>query len=196
MEHQIQGMRCLAEVIRDESDETLAARAATDSAALAELYYRYNSQIEQFCTWKLGDPDVAADVASQAWIKVLEALNRQQVRDFRSWLWTIVRNEVTNVFRRLRPTIDVDDVFDLISDEPSPEESAIATGEIREIMEMIPKLPKAQQSVLALRLSGWTNQEICKELGKSYSWVGTTQFRALTNLRALLAEAAVPGKVR
>ncbi|HEX3301661.1 MAG TPA: hypothetical protein VHR64_02190, partial [Thermomicrobiales bacterium] len=56
----------------------------------------------------------------------------------------------------------------------------------------LPLLSEDQRRVLELRLAGLSSGEIEIVLGKSRSWVGVIQHRAVIRLRALMADRAEP----
>jgi len=63
---------------------------------------------------------------------------------------------------------------------------------VRELWDLLPLLGEDQRQVLELRLAGLSSGEIEIVLGKSRSWVGVTQHRAVLRLRALMGVPAIP----
>jgi RNA polymerase sigma factor (sigma-70 family) len=104
-----------------------------------------------------------------------------------SWLFSIAHNVVMDRYRRRRNELDLDAALDVPSGGTSPEETAIAHGDAAHLYAALARLTPDQRQVVELRLSGLTGPEIRTVLGKSRSWVDTTQFRALKRLRELLA---------
>src|SRR5699024_10012596 len=75
------------------------AAARDDPRAFAPLYDRYAVPIYRFCFRKVGDPDVANDLTAQIFVRAIERIDRYQARPgatFRSWLFTIARNMITD----------------------------------------------------------------------------------------------------
>jgi len=94
-------------------EEAWIAAARHDPRAFAPLYDRYATAIYRFCYRKVGDPDVANDLTAQVFVKAIERLDRYQPRagaTFRSWLFAIARNTITDRWRRHRPTHPLDPV--------------------------------------------------------------------------------------
>ncbi len=172
--------------ISDEPDEALAARVATDPAAFAELYRRYVTRIEQYCSYRLRDRDLAQDATSQIFLKALEGLRRKPIDRFASWLFSIAHNEVLNRYRQLNRQATIERVGPIASPDLSPEDIAVLHSESSELWNLLPLLTAGQQRVIELRLAGLTTLEIQDVLGRNRSWVGTTQHRALKRLRTLL----------
>lgn len=187
-DHRQEGPRHLDEVFWVESDESLAARAASDPLALAELYNRYLPRVDRYCRHKLHEEDLVEDIAAQIFLKVIEGIRKQPVTHVRSWIFAIAHNEVVNAYRRRRPQAQLDNLLNLESTDPSPEEAAIAHGLERQLRDLLPRLSGNEQRLVELRLFGMTNQEICEVMHKSPPWVRTTQHRAYRHLRTMLNE--------
>jgi RNA polymerase sigma-70 factor (ECF subfamily) len=175
-----------------ESDEALAARAAMDPNAFAELYRRYVDRIRSYCGFRLRDRATVEDVTSEIFVKALESLHKTAVTNVRPWLFTIAHNQVTDRYRRARDEVDLAAAAGLASQAPSPESIAVAGSERDALYAAIALLKPDQARVIELRLSGLDGPEIRSVLNKSRSWVDTTQYRALIQLRQLL----VPGQSR
>ena len=174
------------QVASQESDESLARRAATDSSAFAELYLRYVVRIHRYCDRRLADPGLVEDATSQVFMKALESLRQKRIDNVASWLFSIAHNEVVDRYRRRRYDTSLHHMESLESVEPSPEEQAIRQVEAGRLHALLPLLTSDQQRVVELRLGGLTTREIQIVLDKGESWVKVTQHRALNRLRALM----------
>jgi DNA-directed RNA polymerase specialized sigma24 family protein len=74
----------------------------------------------------------------------------------------------------------------VVSPDISLETAVIAQGDARDLRSLLPRLTGDQRRLIELRLAGLTSLEIRQVLGKSRSWVGTTQYRAVHRLRELM----------
>lgn len=175
-----------------ESDEALAARAAADPNAFAELYRRYAESIRRYCGFRLRDRAAIDDVTSEIFVKALESLHKTPVTSVRPWLFAIAHNQVTDRYRRTRDEVDLATASELSSPAPSPESLAVAGTERDALLAAVALLKPDQARVIELRLAGLDGPEIRRVLNKSRSWVDTTQYRALIQLRQLLS----PGQPR
>jgi RNA polymerase sigma-70 factor (ECF subfamily) len=173
-------------VASEATDEYLAALAASDPAAFAELYHRYVSRIRRYCSRRLRDEDQAEDATSRVFLKALESLQHKRVDNVASWLFSIAHNDVIDRYRRTPQHLDLDDAWNLVSAERSPEDVAIAQSEAADFRRALAHLKPDQQRVIELRLAGLTTAEIQEVLGKRRPWVGTTQHRAVQRLRELM----------
>lgn len=84
------------------SDETLVVRAQDgDSEALETLIRRHQSWVYNLALRMVYSPDDAADVAQEAWLKVVTKISTFEGRSqFRTWLYRIVTNHVINMKTR------------------------------------------------------------------------------------------------
>lgn len=174
-----------------DDDATLVALARHDRDAFGLLYDRYLDRVYRYCYRRLGSRETAEDAASAVFIKVLSALPNYQERagGFRSWLFTIAHNVVTDSYRdwARRPTAPLDDALELIDSDISPEEAAIASDDRRHLDRLIAQLTPDQQRILELRLAGLTGPEIGEVLGRTRGAVNLAQHRAMKRLQRLVS---------
>ena len=84
-----------------ETDAALAVRARVDREAFAALYARYVDPVYRYSLSRLGDREAAEDATSQVFVHALAALPRYREQgSFRSWLFAIAHNVVTDAGRR------------------------------------------------------------------------------------------------
>ncbi len=173
-------------------DETeLVAVAQRDRSAFAPLYARYARPIYRYCYRRLGSHEAAEDATSQTFVKALAALDRYQGGTFRGWLFTIADRVATDLLRRRRPQSEIDSAIEIESNDPGPEETAIARELISTVQQVLELLTHDQQRIVALRLAGLTGPEIAAIMNKQLQAVKSLQFRAYARLRKLLGEEEV-----
>src|SRR5437879_9747287 len=85
-------------------ERALAARAVHDPEAFVALYRSYVGPIYEFAYRRCRSKEMAEDVTSATFEKALSALDRFEWRQggFRSWLYRIAANELTDQYRRQR----------------------------------------------------------------------------------------------
>lgn len=171
-------------------EEEWIAAARHDPQAFAPLYDRYAVAIYRFCYRKVGDPDIANDLTAQVFVKAIERLDRYRPREgatFRSWLFAIARNTVTDRWRRHRPTHPLDPiVHTLIDRDPGPEQRAIDADGLTHLNTILDALPEKQRAIVEFRLAGLTTAEIMAALNMTEPAVKSAQHRAYRRLRELL----------
>ena len=85
-----------------------------DTEAFEELYHRYKRHIFTFCLRLTGDRSLAEDATHDAFLKMYHNVaTLTNVSAFRSWLFTIARNEVFKMLRKhhRNGTVDADSVW-------------------------------------------------------------------------------------
>lgn len=168
------------------SDAELVRQAQAAPKLFSLLYERYRVRILSYCTVRLRDPSEAEDAASTIFIKALRALPRFTERGdaFRSWLFAIAHNELTDRQRqRRRSTLPLDHAVDIPDPGLSPEETAVANGEREHFQALLAELPARERSVLELRAAGCLTHEIARILQISEMSVRAAQSRGLRRLR-------------
>ncbi len=175
----------------DVGDEVgLVAAALRDRRAFAVLYRRYVEAVYRYCYHRLGGREAAEDATSQVFVKALAALaSHRPDRSFRSWLFAIAHNVVTDSYRARRPVQPLAAAVDVVDAAPTPEEVAIAADERRSVGALLARLPPDQGRVLELRLAGLTGPEVAQVLGRSLGSVKIAQVRAYARLRTMLGAA-------
>ena len=179
----------LAVISADEAEDALIARAQRDPDAFAPLYERYFDAVYRYCYHRLGDWTDAEDAASLIFTNALAALPRYRSdASFRSWLFTIAHNVVANHHRRRgrHPDRPLESAGRLRDASPSPEEDALRREAHRTVHDLLARLPEEQRRLLELRLTGLTDAEIARVVGRNHGAVRASQFRAVARLRSLL----------
>jgi RNA polymerase sigma-70 factor (ECF subfamily) len=176
---------------RDDDDEARwIAAARLDPAAFAPLYERHAPAIYRFVYRKVGDPDTADDLTAQIFIRAIERIDRYRPRpnaSFRSWLFAIARNIVTDTWRRQRPQASLDpSTGTLVDHDPGPEALAIAGDEYTALCAVLDTLPDTQRAIVELRLAGLSTREIMATMGMSEPAVKSAQTRAYRRLRDIV----------
>ena len=89
------------------SDEQLAARYARTGATefLGQLYERYTHLVFAVCLKYLGNEDEAEDTVMLIFEKLVEELKSERVSAFKSWLYTVTRNQCLMQLRH-RKTVE------------------------------------------------------------------------------------------
>lgn len=101
--------------MESQTDEKLVESVRRgDAGAFETLYHRYKRHIFTFCLKLTGDRSLAEDATHDTFLKMYH--NAETLTDasaFRSWLFTIARNEVFKMLRtnHRNGTVDADSVW-------------------------------------------------------------------------------------
>jgi RNA polymerase sigma-70 factor (ECF subfamily) len=173
------------------SDPELVVRAARgDAGAFGDLYERYLDEIFRFIFYRILDQDEAEDLTERVFLKAWEALPRgsRPVSNFRAWLYRVARNQVIDRHRTHKPTVPLEEVTTLRDGATAPEAAAEAREESAELAAMVARLEPRYQQVLVCRfVNGLSHAETAQVLGLKENHVRVLQYRALQEMRSLLA---------
>src|SRR5436190_814197 len=76
------------------SDEELAVRARSESAAFATLYQRHETMVHRVVAARTGDRELAGDLTSLVFEKAWTGIRSFSGGSFRAWLLRITQNAV------------------------------------------------------------------------------------------------------
>ncbi len=175
-------------------DARMVLDARVDRNAFETLYLAYVDPIYRYCYRRVGNPEQAADLTSQIFIKVLTNLNSCDPWKFRPWLFTVARNVLIDSLRGRPLDLPLDTAISVESLEPSPETAVLATEQRHTVLGLLAALTPDQRQVVELRLAGLNGNEIAEVLGRSRASVDTAQSRAITRLRKIIASDASFGQ--
>ena len=176
--------------IVDETD-TLNGLRKLDSQSVGAIYDQYFSEVFRYVRYRINDDTVAEDIASDVFMRLLEAAQKNQgpKTSLKGWLIATASNAVNDHLRRQyrRPT-------EALSDEMTDDKPGIhAELDLREQNRMVQKayaqLTPEQQDVLALRFGqGYSLEETANHMKKQVNAVKALQFRALAALQRQIGE--------
>ena len=175
-----------SELTAEEAERRQIDAARRDPAAFAPLYATYFDPIHRYCYLRLHHRELAADAASQTFLKALTGIGGFRSGSFKSWLFAIARNVTIDMQRASRPQVELEHA-ELVRDPAmSPEDSALQRDDQQRLWRALDQLSAEQREVLELRLAGLTGQQIAESTRRSLSATKSIQFRALSRLRTVL----------
>ena len=176
----------LQEPIADEA--ALVARAkALDDGAWETLFHDHYDQIRTYLRYRVGDPSVAEDLASQAFLEAVAGIGRYEYRGvpIRAWLFRIARNLSNDYVRRERGRPSV--AF-TPQEAPSPTRVLEHDLEVQQLSAALEHVTDDQRQVLVLRfLLELSVAETARVMTKSQGAIKTLQYRALAAARRALS---------
>jgi RNA polymerase sigma-70 factor (ECF subfamily) len=162
-----------------------------DSRAIGTIYDQYFAEVYRYVRYRIDDDVVAEDIASDVFVRLLEAAQRNQgpQSNLKGWLIATASNAVNDHLRRQyrRP------VEDLSESMPEEELSVHAQVDLREQNQLVQtayaQLTHEQQDVLALRFGqGYSLEETAMYMKKNVNAIKALQFRALASLQRQIGE--------
>jgi RNA polymerase sigma-70 factor, ECF subfamily len=173
-------------------ERTLVDRAREgDVSAQGAIFDFYWPKIVRYTYAHCGNQHDAEDIASEVFLRMVEAIGRFQWREnvpFTAWLFRIARNQVVTHYRRsgnVLPLVD-DGVGDPVDDD-DPQEAVEFQLEMDEVYRAAEKLPKLQQEVIRLRFAADLSlADTARILEKKENNIKQLQHKAIAKMRQLL----------
>lgn len=178
----------------DEQDLRAIERAkGGEAVAFGELYDRYVERVYRFLYGKTFHRETAEDLTSQTFLKALEHLARYDPArgELASWLYRIAQNTFLDHYRRGRPTVDMDALWDLGSGEDVAESAARAEA-LGQVQAYLDRLNASARELILLRVwHGLSYREISQLTGRSEGSLKMACSRAMRELRATVPLGAL-----
>ena len=162
-----------------------------DSPAISAIYDHYFSEVYRYVRYRIDDDRIAEDIASDVFVRLLEAAQKKQgpQSSLKGWLIATASHSVNDHLRRhyRRP---VEGLSDSLADGKASVPSEIdAREQNRMVQSAYAQLTSEQQDVLALRFGqGYSLEETAAHLKKNINAVKALQFRALASLQRQIGE--------
>jgi RNA polymerase sigma-70 factor (ECF subfamily) len=172
---------------RDEEALSVEQAKAGDSLVWARWFDDYYNLLFRYAAVRLGDPDEAADVASQVFLEAMRGISRfnYRGRPVLAWLYGIARNLVSARLRAVRRSQNQDHLPETGLDFTDERLKALV------LEQAVSRLSDDQRDVITLTcIIGIPAREVAALLGKKQSTVYSLQARAMSNLRKFLSTAA------
>ena len=176
-------------MIANETHWVARARAG-DRVAFAELYARYERRIYSFVYRTMGDPDDAAELTQETFLKAYRALGKIDGElNVNAWLHRIAANACTDVLRRRKRVrwlpwgaLDRDDPGERLEGDPA---DALLGAETRHAVQrtLLSQPPHYRQALLLREHEGLSCEEIGAALGLSAAAAKSLLFRAREDFR-------------
>ncbi len=165
-----------------------------DPQVISAVYDRYFPEVYRFVLYRLGDESLAEDIASDVFIRLLEAAKKRRgpKSNLRGWLLSTASHAVSDHLRRLyRHPLEA--LPETIPDLDSAPMLEFDDRERKRVLRTaMVQLTPDQQNVLALRFGeGYSLEETASAMRKNVNAVKALQFRALAALQRNLSEVAV-----
>lgn len=165
-----------------------------DSDALTEIHNIYYAPIFRYILLRVNDHDVAEDLTSDVFIRLLSALRDHTApqNTLRGWLYAVASRVVKDHYRRHYRNREMELDEGLPAQQEKPDDKVEANMTKEALREAVVDLTEDQQNALALRFGfGMSIQETAQTMGKTEGSVKMLQARAV----ATLARRLLPGRV-
>jgi RNA polymerase sigma-70 factor, ECF subfamily len=164
-----------------------------DSQAIGAVYDKYFTEVYRYVRYRIDDETAAEDIASDVFVRLLEASQKKQgpQSSLKGWLIATASNVVNDHLRRQyrRP---VEALSESMPDRgPGVQFDVDSREQNRMVQTAYAQLTSEQQHVLALRFGqGYSLEETANHLKKNVNAVKALQFRALAALQRQIGEVS------
>ncbi|MBN2149304.1 MAG: RNA polymerase sigma factor [Anaerolineales bacterium] len=178
---------------RSESSTTIeqVVRAQKgDEVAIRDLYLRHRTDVFRYLFYHVGDAQVAEDLTSEVFIRMLRALPSFQPRgSFQAWLYQIAHNIAIDYHRKEKGKTSLPLTENLAADSEEPPEAVERQLNNQSLQRALAQLNQAQREVLILRfIQRHSIEEAALALKCSEDAVKGLQRRGLIALRQILED--------
>lgn len=162
-----------------------------DSGAITALYEKNRLGVFRFLYYRVGDPQIAEDLTSEVFLRMITALEKYQPQSasFEAWLYQIARNLAIDHYRKasVRNHVPLEDNLTVETQDVDKTVDRNLTHEL--LRRALAKLNEIQRDVVVLRfVNGLSIAVVAQTLHKSEDSIKSLQRRALIELREILNE--------
>jgi RNA polymerase sigma-70 factor (ECF subfamily) len=164
-----------------------------DSQAIGAIYDQFFSEIYRYVLYRLGDQSLAEDIASDVFVRLLEAAQGERIpqSNIKGWLIATASHVVMDHLRR-KYSRPVEAISESLPDRgPGLHDQFDLREQNRSIHQAYAQLTQEQQDVLALRFGqGYSLEETAMHMKKNVNAIKALQYRALAALQRQVGEVA------
>jgi len=177
----------------DDATDALPADPIAARAFIEGLFARYHGEIYAYLIRMLRDPELAADLAQDAFIRAYRAhASLEDPSKARAWLYQIANRVALDEIRRRKIVHFIPWTGESRGAAPSAERVAMETRLSGELERALGRIPERQRSALLLaEVHEMTGVELATSLGTSHVAARALLTRARESLRRALAEERV-----
>lgn len=171
--------------------QALNGLQSLDSQAVGAIYDQYFSEVYRYVRYRIDDDALAEDVASDVFMRLLEAIQKQRgpQSSLKGWLIATASHAVNDHLRKQYRRSE-SELPESMTDHTSDVAAHVdSREEMRALRTAMTSLTAEQQHVLALRFGqGYSLEETAMHLNKNVNAVKALQFRALASLQRQIGE--------
>ena len=146
---------------------------------LTRLFAKHASNLQRSLQNKTQDPQLAADLMQESFVRLAEQQNKQAIHNAPGFLYRVANNLLMDYFRQnSRQKTDCtepEQMNQVVDEQTELVDHLVASQELQKMQQALSELPLRTQHIFQLaRLDGLTYQEIAEQLQVSESTVQNT----------------------
>jgi len=157
---------------------------------LAVLFERHHLALFRYLLHLTGNRALSEDLVQEVFFRVLKYTRTYDPSlSFAAWLYSMARNAYYDSARKRRVEVGTDDMSQMESSEPMPEELFTRSEDVAFLREALNQLPEEKREVLVLsRFHDLRYEDIARILKCEVGTVKVRVYRALKELRERFCE--------
>lgn len=171
--------------------ELIARAQKGDSTALGAIYKRYRLDIYRYLYYRVGHLQVAEDLASEVFERMIRAIRRSSFHNtsLEAWLFQIARNLAIDYFRKMNVRNHVPLDESLVSRDTNIDQTVESQLVNDQLVQALKKVNDAQRDVIILRFAvNMPIAQVAQTLHRSEDSVKGLQRRGLMTIRNILSD--------
>jgi len=155
---------------------------------LEELFTAYYQDVYRYLYSLCRDASLAEELAAETFLEVVKsvALFREE-SDIKTWIFSVARHRWLRYLRKKTDTVPLEELpKELLSPGKPLEEQCWDRVLAERIRQLLDREPERTQTILGLRLEGYSFREIGVKLGISENSARVIEFRAKQRIRDVL----------
>lgn len=164
-------------------NELIKLAQTGDRSAFAKLYDFYMRKIYDFVYYKTMQKEQTEDIVSQVFLKAWKNINSYQQNSFSAWLYTIARNTVIDFYRQDKNNRNIDDFWDLASNDDLLAKVNNSL-QLQKIKKLMINLKSEERDIIIMRF--WLDlsfKEIAERLSKNEGAIKMSLKRTLDKIK-------------
>jgi len=161
--------------------EASTSRCSSSLLNIQQIFERHHDEIYRYVARLTGDPDLAADIAQETFIRWVE--NAPDQLEARAWLYKVATNlcrDHVRVHSRRIELLKESPESTPIGNAPLDPHRGVEALERRDaVRDVLSGLPEKDRVMLLMQQEGFSHKEIAEAVGTTTGSVGTMLARAL-----------------
>jgi len=172
------------------SAEIISRAQDGDATVLSDLYEHYRESVFRFLYYRVGDVQVAEDLTSEVFLRMVRAIGGYRPRGiaFDAWLFQIARNQAIDYYRKQSREQNVPLEEELFVANEGIEKMIDGKFNNESLVQALRHLNESQRDVMVRRfVNEMPIAQVAQTLHKSEDSVKALQRRGLIALREILS---------